>query len=210
MIGYASATIDELDELPHNGCRILPVRHHFGISAFGVNGWRADVGERVMPEHEEDSGNEELYIVLHGRATFELDGERLDAPAGTLVAVPAGVKRTAFAAEEGTTVLAVGATAGEPYTPSGWEIWGQFHPLYEAGKYDEVIERSRETLESAGYPQPLYNLACCESLAGRTDDAIEHLRQAIDQVEMLRDLAKQDTDLDPIREEPAFKELVGD
>jgi hypothetical protein len=56
---------------------------------------------------------------------------------------------------------------------------------------------------------PLYNLACCESLAGRTTDAIEHLRQAIDRSERLRSFAKDDSDFDPIRDEPAFKELVG-
>jgi hypothetical protein len=55
----------------------------------------------------------------------------------------------------------------------------------------------------------LYNLACCESLAGRTSDAIEHLRQAIDRAERLRSYAKEDSDFDPIRNEPAFKELLG-
>ena len=59
------------------------------------------------------------------------------------------------------------------------------------------------------YAEPVYNLACCEALAGRTDDAIVHLRQAIDRQERLRDFAKEDSDLDPIRGEPAFKELVG-
>jgi hypothetical protein len=54
-----------------------------------------------------------------------------------------------------------------------------------------------------------YNVACCESLAGRTDDAIEHLRQAIDKWEGCRDTAKEDSDFDPIRDEPAFEELIG-
>ena len=58
------------------------------------------------------------------------------------------------------------------------------------------------------YAEPVYNLACCESLAGRTADAIERLRQAIDRSERLRLFAK-DFDLDPIRDEPAFKELIG-
>jgi hypothetical protein len=55
----------------------------------------------------------------------------------------------------------------------------------------------------------MYNLACCEALAGRTDDAIEHLRLVLERSEELRSLAKEDADLDPIRDEPAFKELVG-
>ena len=58
------------------------------------------------------------------------------------------------------------------------------------------------------YAGPLYNLACCESLAGRTTDAIEHLRQAIARSERMRSYAKDDSDFDPIRNEPAFQELV--
>jgi len=59
------------------------------------------------------------------------------------------------------------------------------------------------------YATPMYNLACCESLAGRTTDALEHLRQAINLSEQSRSYAKDDSDFDPIRDEPAFKELIG-
>jgi len=57
--------------------------------------------------------------------------------------------------------------------------------------------------------RPLYNLACCEALIGRKEDAVEHLRPAIGVSEQFRDYAKGDTDLDSIRDEPRFKELVG-
>ena len=83
------------------------------------------------------------------------------------------------------------------------------HPLYESGQYAEAADRGRELIEAhPEYAGPLYNLACCESLAGRTDDAIEHLRLAIDRKESFRSLAAEDSDFDPIRDEPAFKELV--
>ena len=59
------------------------------------------------------------------------------------------------------------------------------------------------------YPELTYNLACCESLAGRTEDALEHLRQAIARSERVRAYARDDADFDPVREEPAFRELVG-
>ena len=55
----------------------------------------------------------------------------------------------------------------------------------------------------------MYNLACCESLAGRPADAVKHLRLAIDRREQFRSMAAEDSDFDPIREEPAFKELIG-
>jgi hypothetical protein len=59
------------------------------------------------------------------------------------------------------------------------------------------------------YGDLFYNVACCESLAGRTADALEHLGRAIDLSEPFRALAKNDSDLDPIRDEPAFAELIG-
>ena len=209
-MSYRVATVDELQDIAYReDTHMRPVRHHLGITAFGSNAWTAaNVGDRLMPEHEEDEGVEELYVVLRGRARFEIDGDSVDAPAGTLVFVRPEVNRTAFGEEAGTTVLAVGSTVGEPYHGGGWEVWAPFHPQYEAGEYEAVIESARETLEASGYAAPLYNLACCEALAGRSDDAIGHLRAAIEQRPNLRDLAKEDTDLDPLRDDPAFKELV--
>ena len=55
----------------------------------------------------------------------------------------------------------------------------------------------------------LYNVACCESLAGRSEDAIEHLRLAIEHADRVRSLAASDSDFDPTRDHPAFKELMG-
>ena len=210
MSNHEVTRIDEIEGVDYReDTSLRPVRHHLGITAFGTNGWVGkDVGDRLVPSHEEDPGNEELYVVLGGRARFEIDGETVDAPAGTLVFCRPEANRTAFAEEAGTTVLAVGSTVGQPYHGGGWEVWAEFHPQYEAGEYEAVIERARETLEASGYAAPLYNLACCEALAGRKDDAIGHLRVAIEKRPNLRDLAKEDTDLDPLRDEPAFKELV--
>ena len=89
------------------------------------------------------------------------------------------------------------------------ELWDPVRPLYEAGKYAEAADRGRELIEAHPDQAYLYyNVACCESLAGRTADAIEHLRQAIDRWEGCRDMAKEDSDFDPIRGEPAFEELI--
>ncbi|HET8741564.1 MAG TPA: hypothetical protein VFM41_03000 [Gaiella sp.] len=214
MRGYAIAHLDEIDELNDGRQPWRPVRHHFGISSFGITAWTGkEAGDRILNEHDEaDEGDrsEELYLVTQGRATFELDGERRDAPAGTFVFVEPDVKRTAFAEEPGTTIVAVGGVPGKAYEVSGWEVWAPFRALYEAGDYAAVVDRARALVESEPrYAVPLYNLACCESLAGRTDDALEHLRQAIELQDGMRSYAKEDSDLDPIREEPGFEELVG-
>ena len=211
MNSYAVAHLDEIDELDDGREPYRPVRHHFGITAFGITAWTArDAGDRIINEHDEsDDSQEELYLVLKGRAAFELDGARQDAPAGTLVFVPPGVRRTAFAEEPGTTIIVVGGVPGKAYEPVGWELWAPIRPLYEAGEYAEAADRARELIDTTGqYPELLYNLACCESLAGRTTDAVEHLRQAVGLSDRVRTYAKNDSDFDPIRDEPAFKELV--
>jgi len=209
-MSYRVATVDELQDIAYRQeTHMRPVRDHLGISAFGTNAWTtAREGDRLMPEHAEDEGVEELYVVLRGRARFEIDGDTVDAPTGTLVFVPPQVKRTAYAEEAETTVLAIGSNVGQPYLVRGWEMWSEFHPAYEAGDYASVIERAREPVEASGYAIPIYNLACCEALAGRNDDAIAHLRVAFEKQPSLSDLAAQDTDLDALRDEPAFRELV--
>jgi hypothetical protein len=211
MAAWAADRIEDVQELtPKGECPIRPIRHHFGISAFGVNAWTAGAaGDRLINEHDEDPGTEELYIVTRGRAVFELDGERQDAPEGTLVFAAPEVKRTAFAEEPGTTVIAVGATVGKPYEPVGWELWYPLRKRYEAGEHAEVLAELREVV--AGAPQYAllnYNLACLESLEGDTSAAIGHLRTAIELSDRFRDYARQDSDLDAVRDDPAFAELT--
>jgi len=89
------------------------------------------------------------------------------------------------------------------------ELWEPVRALYEAGDYAGAADRGRELIDV--HPDPgfvLYNLACCESRAGRTDDAVEHLRGAIAVWEGCRDMARGDADFDPIRGEPAFAALI--
>src|SRR5215831_14329845 len=114
---------------------------------FGVNAFTAhQVGDRLINEHDESQEHdlqEELYLVQRGRATFELDGERVDAPAGTFVFARPSVKRTAFAEEPGTTIVAIGGTPGKAYESFGWETWAPLNPLYQAGEYAEAADRGR-------------------------------------------------------------------
>jgi tetratricopeptide (TPR) repeat protein len=208
---YAVAKLEEIDELVDARCPFRPVRLHFGITSFGATTWTAHAaGDRIINEHdEEDVGDEELFLVLRGRARFELDGDRVDAPAGTLVFSPSGVQRTAFAEEAGTTILALDGTPGNAYEPRGWELWTGLAPLYSAGDYAEVADSLRDLVEDHPCPLLFYNLACCESRAGRTADALEHLRQAIALSDEFRGFATDDPDFASIREDPAFIELTG-
>jgi tetratricopeptide (TPR) repeat protein len=213
MSGYEIAQLEEIEPIEDGRSAFRPVRHHLGISAFGANvfGPRAS-GERLINEHDEaePDAQEELYVVLAGRARLEIGGETVEAGPGRFVFVRPGVVRTAFAAEDGTTLFAVGAKPGEAYRAHGYELWAPLQPLFEAGDYAGVADRGREVLaRDPPYALLYYNVACAEAMSGRADDAIDHLRRGIELNEELRQFAKGDSDLDALRADPRFQELVG-
>ena len=213
MAAYAVAQLDQIEELTDAGCRYRPIRHHLGITAFGVTAWTArESGDLVINEHDEGdpTADQELFLVLRGHAVFEVDGDLVDAPAGTLVFAPPRTKRSASAKEDGTTIIALEGTPGKAYEARGWELWAPLAPLYEAGEYGVVADRLAPLVAAnPQYPMLFFNLACCESLTGRTSDALDHLRRAVEMSEEFRRSARDDSDLDPIRDEPAFKQLIG-
>jgi quercetin dioxygenase-like cupin family protein len=212
--GYAVAHLDELEELPINGGEFVwrPVRRHFGITAFGTNAYTADAGQRVVEEHSEKDGPEEMYVVLRGGATFTLGDDEVDAPAGTIVFARPGTRRGAIAAEDGTAVLAVGAKAGVAYEPSAWEGSFAAFSYAESGQ----LERARETLAAsiAEHPdawQGSYNAACVEARFGEREAAIAHLQRAheLEPGEVAR-LAAGDSDLDALRDDPRVSAIAGE
>ncbi len=214
MAGFAVARLDEIDEIDDGRCPFRPVRHHFGIMTFGVTAMTArSDGDRLINEHDESEpdSSEELYVVVSGRARFELDGEIQDAPAGTFVHVLAGTKRTAFARDAGTTVLAIGAApVGKPYEPSGWELFAPLLPLFQSGDFAEGADRAQALLAAdPPYGAVYYNTACFESEAGRIDAALAHLRRAVELSPSLVELARDDDDLAALREHAAFAEILG-
>lgn len=212
MTGYAIAHLDEIDEFSDAGAHYRPVRHHLGISAFGATVWTArTAGDVLINEHDEDdpTADQELFLVLHGHAVFEVDGDRVDAPTGTLFFAPPGTGRKASALEGDTTLLAIEGTPGEAYAARGWELWAPLAPRYQAGEYAEVAARLAALVRAnPQYPMLFFNLACCESQCGRTSEALEHLQHAIELSDEFRESARNDSDLDPIRNEPVFTELM--
>lgn len=210
--GYEILSLDDLQRVPHRGSgeTLRPLRHRLGFRALGVNAWSAEsAGGKLVPPHEEDSGHEELYVVVRGAARFTVGEETVDAPAGTLIHVPAGTFRVATAVEAGTIVLVAGGKEGEAFSPGGWESVHLAFALLDAG--DEA--GGRAVLEAAPAPDEYlwgkhYNLACYDAIAGAGDSALAHLRSALElnRDEVMRFLP-HDTDLDPLRGDPRFEEL---
>jgi tetratricopeptide (TPR) repeat protein len=209
--GWEAVHLDGLEAIPVAGVVWHPVRRRLGIRAFGINVYTAEhTGGHVIEEHDETGsgagGHEEAYIDVRGRATFTIAGETQDAPAGTIVFVrDPGLKRVAVAEEEDTLVLAIGGDPEHAYEVPPWEHYFAATPLLDAGRFDEGIAMIEEALrERPGNPSVLYNLACAESRAGRTNEALTHLGQAVAINAKYVEYAQRDPDFAAIRDNPAF------
>jgi quercetin dioxygenase-like cupin family protein len=211
--GYEVAHVDELEELPINDGEFVwrPVRRRFGITAFGTNAYTAKAGQRVVEEHHESDGHEEMYVVLRGRATFTLGDDEVDAPAGTLVYARPGTRRGAIAAEDGTAVLAVGAKPGVVFEPSQWEE--SFAAFSYAQKGE--INRARELIGRAVEQRPdgwqsHFNAACFEVLYGDKETGIAHLQRAHQlDPERVAEATQKDSDFDAVRDDPRVSAITG-
>jgi len=209
-VTYNVTHLDELESIPvgDHGLTWRPIRSRFDIRAFGTNAYTADVGGEIVEEHTESTyRHEEMYVVVRGRATFTLDGENIDAPAGTIVHLPdPAVRRSAVAEEPGTTVLAVGAKPGEPYQPSAWELGFRAANMEPRQAVAYVEEHMGEYPEMAA---TYYNLACFRALAGDPTGALDALERAAEMdAESVRKWSENDSDLDSIRDDPRFAELL--
>jgi len=188
-----------------------PVRATLGIRAFGTNAYTAnEPGVDVVEPHTEspDLAHEELYFVASGRATFTIDGEMIDAPAGTYVFVPDPAShRHAVAAEAPTTVLSFG---GPPtFEPSAWE-WS----FRAAALRKEDPAAAREVLEDglAEHPESAgirYELACWAATRGSAAEALRRLGEAIELDSSVASYARDDEDFASLRDDPQFSALVG-
>jgi hypothetical protein len=200
MGGWAVARLQDIEAIPGPGTLTWhPVRAHFGLRAFGTNAYTAEqAGEDVVEPHTESPhAHEELYFVAAGRATFTLDGETVDAPAGTYVFVadPAA-HRHAVAAEPGTTVLSFGGPA--TFTPSAWE-WS----LRASALDDGDPARARDVIEDGlrthpGAPELRFWRAKFAAREGRRDAAREELRAVSAERPDLLEAAREDADLRPL------------
>ena len=201
------ARLQDLPRIDAAGIHQRPVRRTLGISAFGTNAYSGDAGEHVVEPHDEGAnGHEELYVVVAGAARFVVDGEAIDAPAGTLVFVsdPAS-RREATATADGTMVMAFGGTPGAAGPVSAWEWVFAAAPHAQAGDFEAAYATTARALED--HPDDgnvHYNLACWAARAGRHDDALEHFRRGVTREPRAVEWAADDSDLDPIRDDPRF------
>ena len=202
MSGYEIASLTGVESLPGPGSlRWTPLRKHFGITAFGVNAYTAtEAGQDVVEEHtEERLGHEELYLVVAGRATFVLDGEEHDVPAGSAVFLrDPKVKRFARAEEPGTTVLAVGGKPGQ-HEVSAWEYFFAAYAVADEDPDAALAEIDAGLAAKPDHPPLLYHRACINAKAGRLDEARVALDRALELDPGLKRWADEEEDFAGLR-----------
>ena len=148
---------------------------------------------------------------MRGRARFTVGEEEAEVPAGTLVFVPPEAFRTAVAAEDGTIVFVVGGSAGDAFDAGGWDSFALADTYRQAGRLDDAKAIMGQLIaEKPDNWAVHYNAGCLESLAGDADAAIGHLRRAkeLDADGVSAQYFREDSDLDNIRGDPRFQELL--
>ena len=203
--------VARLDEIERRD-RDIPVREHLGIHSFGINGFvRGEDGTLINEHDEAGSGQEERYFVVDGTATFEVDGETIEAPQGTLLYVGPEARRKATG---DATILVMGGTPGEVYQAVDWgEAW-QFHreslTAYSEQRYGDAVEAVRAGLELMPDHAGLqFNYACFATLAGDTsDETFDHLRRSVELLPRFREDARRDDDFASVRDDPRFEEAL--
>jgi uncharacterized cupin superfamily protein len=100
-----------------------------GVAAFGVNAIVCDPGESIGTAHDEtETGQHEIYIVVAGRAEFQVGPDVYEAAPGTIVAAgDPTVPRSFRALEPGTRIVCVGAVPAAD-APTFGEWIGQAAP----------------------------------------------------------------------------------
>jgi tetratricopeptide (TPR) repeat protein len=193
----------------------IRLRRTLDLGAFGAGAtYQAKSGEEVISEHDElgpgADGQEELYVVVQGGATFTLDGDEVAAPHGTVVFVRPGTVRKAVATADETIILAVGGRRGKAYRlPPGAELF-DFFEHYSEQDYEGALAACHVALQKfPGNALILYNVACMESMLGRSEEALGTLRTAVEGWPKFKENAQKDDDFAPIRDDARFVELVG-
>ena len=103
----------------------------------------------------------------------------------------------------GTSVLAIGGPRDAVYEPSAWEDFFACRAPSHRRRLRRLPRRARiRSRRRPDHPGTLYHLACAEALAGRPDDAVAHLRRALELRPELAEHASADEDFVSLRERP--------
>ncbi len=181
-----------------------PVRRALGATGFGVGAYSAvRAGDVLVGAHDEkglgSNRHEELYVVLAGRALFELDGREVEVGPEEFLLVDPDVRRGARALADATSVLVIGGAPGA-VAPAPYEHW--YMALTTDDPHDAAEIAGGGLAQFPDHGQLNYQLACFRALAGELDVAARHLRRAVASDERAWSWLEDDSDLDALRSVP--------
>jgi len=114
MNPFTLKQIDELNSINHGAVKLAG--DELGVQSFGLQVLDLPAGFADYPEHDHaDDRQEEVYVVLAGAAHLVVDGEQIQADAGSLVRVDPAATRKLVPGPDGVRVLAIGCVPGGDY-----------------------------------------------------------------------------------------------
>jgi mannose-6-phosphate isomerase-like protein (cupin superfamily) len=114
MADYTAKRIGDMQA--NYGGGFVKVRAELGVTSFGMQVIQMPPDYADYPDHDHaDSGQEEVYLVLSGSGSMEIDGERVEMNPETLIRVAADTKRKVYAGPQGLRMAVIGGCPGEAY-----------------------------------------------------------------------------------------------
>ena len=114
MSGYTLRSIDELEAIHHGAVKLAAAE--LGVRSFGMQVLDFPGGFSDYPEHDHaEDTQEEVYVVLRGSATFEIDGQSESLEPGQILRIAPEARRKLTPGPDGVRVLAIGCTVSRPY-----------------------------------------------------------------------------------------------
>lgn len=114
MNPFTLKQIDELNSINHGAVKLAG--DELGVQSFGLQVLDLPAGFADYPEHDHaHDRQEEVYVVLAGAAHLVVDGEQIQADAGSLVRVDPAATRKLVPGPDGVRVLAIGCVPGGDY-----------------------------------------------------------------------------------------------
>ena len=116
-MGYSIVNVGELEPAGPRGA-VRFVRRELGVEAFGINWYEIPPNTEGREHNEQESGQEEVNVVVRGSGVYRIDGEEVPVREGTFLRFDPETTRMPVAGPEGLTMIAVGARRGS-YEPRG-------------------------------------------------------------------------------------------
>jgi uncharacterized cupin superfamily protein len=128
MADYTVKKIDDMEAVFLGAFK--RARAELGVSAFGIQVMDLPPNLEQFPEHDHaEDGQEEVYVVMRGKAEVEVDGERVPIDPETIIRISADAKRKIYTGDEPARILALGGVPGKAYEAPDITELGQPDPM---------------------------------------------------------------------------------